>query len=371
MHRSLIAATCSVFALQLTFGAIEIPGDARQGEQVFKSQRCVECHSVNGVGGKSAPDLGKRTARNYTPAIMASLMWNHAPKMWSAMSDQAVTRPQLTSEQAADLFAFFYASRYFERPGDAGRGRQAFQAKGCAGCHALSGVAGSGPKAVASWKSLNDPILLAQEMWNHAALMKEALGKKQIAWPRLTSQELTDMLVYLQNLPETRGRQTEFAPASAETGKMLFDLKGCKNCHTGKQSLENRFANRTVVDFAVAMWNHAPKMAQPAPELRAEEMRRIAGYLWSIQLFDSPGNAARGKSVYQAKNCATCHEDASSGAPKIVVRDGVSSPLKMVHELWRHGPAMLEVMKKKNIAWPQFAGHEMADLIAYLNSSGS
>ena len=65
--------------------ATVIPGDARRGEQLFDTEQCVQCHSVNGHGGSSAPDLGRRVDRNFTPAVMASLMWNHAPDMWTAM----------------------------------------------------------------------------------------------------------------------------------------------------------------------------------------------------------------------------------------------------------------------------------------------
>ena len=136
------------------------------------------------------------------------------------------------------------------RPGDAARGKQAFQTKGCAGCHSVSGVAGSGPKAVVTWKSLNDPILLAQEMWNHAALMKEALEKKRITWPRLTSQELTDILVYLQNLPETRKLAANFSFPPSDTGAQLFQSKGCAGCHTGRMALESRLHNQTLTGIA-------------------------------------------------------------------------------------------------------------------------
>ena len=41
----------------------------------------------------------------------------------------------------------------------------------------------------------------------------------------------------------------------------------------------------------------------------------------------------------------------------------------MVSVLWQHGPAMLARMKDEKLAWPRFSGPEMADLIAYLNSS--
>ena len=61
-----------------------VPGDARRGEQLFKSEQCVQCHSFKGVGGLTAPDLASHIDRDYTPAVMASLMWNHAPDMWRA-----------------------------------------------------------------------------------------------------------------------------------------------------------------------------------------------------------------------------------------------------------------------------------------------
>jgi len=98
-----------------------VPGDARRGEQLFQSERCVQCHSVNGRGGATAPDLAKRVDRDYTPTVMASLMWNHAPDMWAAMEKRGLARPALTQEQSADLFAYFVSARYFEKRGDAGR----------------------------------------------------------------------------------------------------------------------------------------------------------------------------------------------------------------------------------------------------------
>jgi hypothetical protein len=41
----------------------------------------------------------------------------------------------------------------------------------------------------------------------------------------------------------------------------------------------------------------------------------------------------------------------------------------MVAALWKHGPAMLDQMRGQNLAWPQFAGDEMADLTAYLHGA--
>ena len=60
-------------------------------------------------------------------------MWNHAPMMWTAIRENSVRPPDLDEQAAADLFAYFYSVRFFENPGDAGRGKQLFTAGWLAG----------------------------------------------------------------------------------------------------------------------------------------------------------------------------------------------------------------------------------------------
>jgi mono/diheme cytochrome c family protein len=59
--------------------AATVAADSTRAERLFKTLSCVECHSVNGVGGNVGPDLGRRIDRNFTFASLASTMWNHAP----------------------------------------------------------------------------------------------------------------------------------------------------------------------------------------------------------------------------------------------------------------------------------------------------
>ena len=349
-------------------GASIVSGDARRGEQLFQTQQCITCHSFNGKGGTIAPDLSKRIDRDYTPAVMASLMWNHAPQMWSTMTKQGVSRPTLTAQSAADLFAYFISARYFERPGDAARGKLAFTEEHCADCHGITSSPVAGAPPVAKWESLSDAVVLAQQMWNHGAKMHEAFAQRKLAWGRLTSQELTDMLVYLQNLPETKGRAANFEIPPAEEGEKLFQSKGCVNCHAGATALENMLKNQTMTDIAVDMWDHQPKMKRPPPVFTADEMRQIVSYIWARQYFTGSGSAERGKKVFTGKKCTTCHDDSGSGAPKLGKGKDAHSDITMVAALWGHGPRMLEVMAQKKIAWPQFTAREMSDVIAYLNS---
>jgi mono/diheme cytochrome c family protein len=344
------------------------PGDARRGEQLFKSEQCILCHSFKGVGGTAAPDLSSHIDRDYTPAVMASLMWNHAPDMWEGMKKRGIVKAELSQESASDLFAYFVSARYFERPGDAGRGKLAFTAKHCSECHGIATSNAEGAPPVAKWESLADPVVLAQQMWNHGARMREAFATRKLGRPQITAQELSDMLVYLQNLPETRHLAANFAFPPSDSGEALFQSKGCADCHKGKLAMEGLLRNQTLTDIAAGMWNHQPNIKPTQPSLSQEEMRQIVGYVWARQYFRGNGNAERGHKVFAEKNCAACHNDPSSGAPKLAQGKDAYSDITLVAALWEHGPRMLDLMNQKKLAWPRFTAQQMSDLIAYLNS---
>jgi len=355
-------------ALLSTWAADVSGGDARRGEQLFQTEQCIQCHSLNGRGGHMAPDLSRRVDRDYTPTVMASLMWNHAPDMWAAMKREGIAKAELSAESASDLFAYFVAARYFEKPGDAGRGKQAFTAKHCAECHGVTTSNYEGAPPIATWESLADPSVLAQQMWNHGAKMREAFTKRKLQWTQLTGQELTDMLVYLQNLPETRKLAQNFQFPASDSGAALFQSKGCTECHGAKIPLENLLRNQSLTEIAADMWNHQPSMKNPPPQLSQEEMRQILAYIWGRQYFRGNGNAERGKKVFSDKSCATCHNDASSGAPKLAKGKDGYSDISIISALWDHGPRMLQGMTERKLSWPRFTTEQMADLIAYLNS---
>lgn len=352
-----------VFVLVPAVWSANVPvGDATRGMDLFSSQKCVICHSVNGVGGKTGPDLGRTVSRQYSPASLASTMWNHAPQMWSAMERASVAPPKLDNQQAADLYAYFFAARFFERKGDAGRGRKAFEEKGCGQCHPIQpGVAAPGAD-VTKWESVSDPIELARQMWNHSPQMKSTMQAKGVRMPRLTAAEMNDITIYLQHLPGTKRHPLRFAPASAATGEELFKLKGCAGCHAGAKAL-GKGALRTTADFAAAMWNHPQKPPRNS-ELRPEEMTRLVGYVWSLQFANEGGDPGRGARTFEAKGCAGCHKGA---APKLAHGEADNS-FGMVSVLWRHGPAMQQEMRAKGVRWPALSAGDVADVISYLRT---
>ncbi|HEY2018183.1 MAG TPA: c-type cytochrome [Bryobacteraceae bacterium] len=346
-----------------------IPGDSVRGAKLFEDERCIQCHSVNGRGGKVGVDLSRTVPRNYTPAYLASSMWNHAPVMWAAMEGVGMEKPKLTPEGAADLFAYFCSSRFFEKPGDPGRGRQSFDSKKCGVCHGVTESRGEGAPAIAKWESLGDPILLVQQMWNHSYLMRLAFARRKIEWQTLTTDDLADILSYLRSLPETAHLQARFSNTSGQGGDRIFQAKGCANCHVGPLALDNRLHNMTLTEIAVDMWNHAPRMMQPPPTLSQEEMRQLLSYLWMRQFVYPGGNIAAGKQVFQQRHCADCHVSGKHGAPQLPGQARKFSEVAIIGALWHHGPQMLRRMKEAGIAWPRFANaQEVGDLIAYLNS---
>jgi cytochrome c len=342
------------------------PGDANRGKELFRAWNCNVCHSINGQGGRSAPDLGKSVERGFSPYVMAGLLWNHAPAMWAAMDRKGVARPEPGEQQAADLFAYFFAARFFEQPGDAGRGRRVFVAKRCGECHGTKMALREGIRPVADWDSLADPIALAQQMWNHSRDMRGALDGSAISYPRLSTQELADLLADLRRTVQ-RGQAGEFSPAPAESGRKLFEAKGCAECHRGSLALESRATRYSLTDFAAAMWNH-PFRTMPNPgQLTYGEMRDLVGYLVSMQFFEERGNPDRGGRVFARKRCALCHDNPSTGAPARSTLAGTMTSFGMVAALWKHGPAMLDRMRREKIAWPHFDGSDMADVTAYLH----
>jgi mono/diheme cytochrome c family protein len=361
----------ALFALSTAIAAPHpvVGGDSRRGAKVFENQQCVRCHAVNGRGGKMGLDLARSVSRSYTPARLASTMWNHAPVMWGAIEAGGIPMPRLTPKDAADLFAFFYSTRFFETPGDVDRGKATFESAHCGHCHGIADSRAEGAIPVAKWESLGDPILLVQQMWNHSYRMRIAFNRQNLQWQELTSEQLNDILTWLRTLPETQHLVSRFSYTSGDAGVRIFQEKGCATCHVGKLALEDRLRNMTLTGIAVDMWNHAPRMAQLVPTLTEDEMRQLLSYLWMRQFVAVQGDLADGKRVFAERRCNQCHYGGTHGAPQLPGQARVYSEVTVISAIWRHGPQMLNRMKQASIPWPQFANpQELVNLIAYLNS---
>jgi mono/diheme cytochrome c family protein len=349
-------------------GAAEVAGkalpmDSERGDRMFASQGCIQCHKLKGVGGTLAPDLGRVLDRAMTPADLAGAIWNHAPAMWSAIAEKKIRVGMLTDQDASDLFASFSAARYFENPGDAGRGKRLFATKTCATCHGLTSSPNAAAKPVNQWKTLGDPVALVGAMWNHTSTMWAELSKKKLKWPDLSSQDLSDLLVYLRTATRNTETPATFRIQVGPEGAALFASKGCAACHESRPLGHSK----SLTDVAASMWNHAPLLHLEPPRLEGEEINEVLGQRWASQFYAGTGDAAKGKKLFAAKRCIECHAGAGPG-PDLHARAGEWSGITMVSALWRHGPDMLAQANARKIPWPVLRSGEMSDLIAYFNT---
>ncbi len=79
-----------------------LPKDPLKGQELFVNKGCIKCHSIQGVGGKIGPDLGKG-GFNRSLIQIAGIMWNHSPKMSEKMRELKIPRPKFEVAEMADL----------------------------------------------------------------------------------------------------------------------------------------------------------------------------------------------------------------------------------------------------------------------------
>jgi cytochrome c2 len=122
--------------------AAEPAGDAARGKTLFAESRCISCHTVEGKGNGSAPELGKIASRATRPWLIAFLRDPHAFNPQTPMP-----RYGFSDVDVRDLVAYFEDElRDFEAPANileplrvnqrrAERGETLFKTAGCFACH--------------------------------------------------------------------------------------------------------------------------------------------------------------------------------------------------------------------------------------------
>ncbi len=357
--------------------------DPLAGSRVFGSKGCVKCHSVNGVGGKVAPDLA-RTMRPRSFVDLATAMWNHIPNMADRMKQLGIVRPQLDSKEAGDLVGFLYTLNYFDPPGSADAGKRLFSEKRCIVCHTVRGAGGVVGPNLDHLQQFRSPIFVASAMWNHGPQMAEKMKERGIERPTFTPKELQDLIAYLA--PATGGPEEGplyVLPGRAESGRQLFAEKRCVECHAvggagGRvgPDLVERGVRQSPTEFAATIWNKAPAMAKAMqsrgislPQLSPEQMADIVAYLYSVRYFAS-GNVQQGYAVASQKGCLNFHAlrgERGKTASDLTKAKGLDSPPAVLAALWNH-TLVTPTVSGKRLDWPGFTPQEMADLIAMLQS---
>jgi mono/diheme cytochrome c family protein len=377
---SLVVMTATANAQGL-FSALH---DPVAGEKLFTAKGCVKCHAVAGAGGRVGPDLA-HTARPRTFFDLAASLWNHAPKMSARIRAGGSERPRLDAREVGDLAAYLYTLDYFDRKGHPAAGKRLFTAKQCATCHGPAGKGTDAGPDLGVLKQHASPIGLATAMWNHAPRMAEVMRARGVPRPTFSPGELNDLIAYLRSVAPKPFAPIYVLPGRAVDGRRVFVERRCAECHAiaivagdERPNLIERVGDRSLVDFAAAMWNKAPLMQEAmaaknvaVPQLRPDEMADLVAYLYSVRYFRGSGDSRRGVILAVNKGCLDCHAlygERGKPASDLTLGKEIDAPAGVLAALWRHAVIDDPRPAAQRRPWPTFTGAEMADLMAYLRS---
>lgn len=361
--------------------ALYLVGDPQRGKALFFGEKqCSTCHSINGSGGRSAPDLSRE--RPGTPAMgwLAAKLWDHSPAM-SRQIRSSQAYPQLTSEDMADMLTFLFQSASAGHPGDPASGERIFQEKGCSACHAADAAEKhSAPKL--SDLARATPNEWMRSMWNHTHSMVDPVMAALGRWPEFKGDEMGDLVAYLAKtsskpeMPEVQG--------SAARGWIVFQAQ-CIQCHSvgghgGKLGPElgpEHDLPLTTAEFAGVLWNHAPAMLKlvrdrsiAAPILQGNEMADLAAFLASLRYVEPTGSPFVGERIFELRGCAHCHGPRAEGTkigPGLRATGDAYTVVSFTTAFWKHGPRMADRVQALGVSWPVLEPSDIGNLIAFLN----
>lgn len=358
-------------------GATNVASRPSEGDALFRAKGCVQCHEANELAARSE---GKGQSSQPLPELVTA-MWNHAPRMWEAMSAKKMQYPELSYEEAGQLVAFLYISRSMDTPGDRERGARLFEIRQCGRCHGA--VPGYAP-SVAQLASTDDLVTWTQTLWNHASAMQTRMKTVGITWPRFEGNDLRDLFAYIRQ--DGHESHASISKADPERGWQVFQNKGCIECHGISRGSEHVGADfgpsrdlpPTYSQFAASMLNHFPTMQRAMatkggkpPVFAGSEMADVTVFLYNLHYLEPSGSPQVGGSVFGWRGCAQCHGKTAEGTragPALRGRGQTYTSVRLAATLWGHGSHMYARTRAQGQAWPSLLPSDVGDLLAFLNT---
>jgi mono/diheme cytochrome c family protein len=177
--------------------------------------------------------------------------------------------------------------------------------------------------------------------------------------------------------------------ADSVRGSQVFAAQGCVQCHAlnGVGATVGPDLGRladlgfTPATLAATMWNHAPAMwnafkqrnLMPAP-MDEQQAADLFAFFYSLRFFEEPGDAARGKSLFTTRKCASCHgitDSKAPGARPVQEWTATGNPLELVETALNHSVGMHAEMARNNIKLQPLSGQDLADLLVYVRHAAT
>jgi mono/diheme cytochrome c family protein len=260
----------SVIAFLFTLQYADQAGDPQAGERLFAAKGCIQCHEVGGKGGRLGPGLDflKKAVGIERPTFAGKELGDVIAYIQTAARDGGAETIRVTA-------------------GTPERGEKLFAEKRCIVCHTVAGKGGKvGPEL--GRRHHVSLTQFASLMWNHAPGMWAQMKARSLQIPRITGQEMADVVAYLY-------ASHYFDQAGdAARGRQLVQDKDCLTCHavrgTGGKlgaDLAAYPALRSSPGLVASLWNHPRYLAAqqkevPWPVLAGQELADIAAYLGTL-----------------------------------------------------------------------------------------
>jgi len=366
--------------------AVYIVGEPAKGAALFfGNKECGICHSINGKGGRVAPDLSG--THPGTPAMgwLVTVLWNHGPGMWRQIRRTNEPLPELDAQEMADILAFLYQASSIDRAGDPSAGQRVFDEKGCVRCHSVAGTGGQTAPDLSKVAAGIDANAWTRAMLNHAGSMIVPITRTVGQWPQFTGHEMNDLIAYVSSSAPHRATNTPETLGNPERGWAVFKSK-CIQCHSaggqggsvGPELGPEHDFPLTTGQFASVLWNHAPAMLSQArekgidpPVLQGDEMADLRAFLASLRYFEPAGSPLVGQLVFSQSGCAACHGQTAEGtktAPGLRSGKEALTTISFSVALWRHGPRMIDRADELGIPWPTLKPTDIGNLVSFLNA---
>ncbi len=350
--------------------------DPVRGKLALTAKGCITCHSIWGVGGKLGPDLATAGVDQSFQQI-ASMFWNHTPRMVQLMKQKGSDWPVLSEQEMADIVSFIYYLKLLDQPGDSSRGKVLYREKKCQACHSVRGP----PLSLGRFGAYVSPVMLAQAMWNSGPAMQSAQRAAGIDMPLFQGRDMADLQAYIRS--ETSVREVGIRYLSLPDivrGGSLFRSKGCVSCHQAGAGpdLTKLPLRKTMSEICGILWNHSFAMQARMQvrgnlfhRLRGNELADILAYIYFLHFSRDEGDVSRGEKAFRSKGCANCHEadDSKHPGPSLAAGDSDFTMLRLATSMWNHAPIMYESMESEVMKWIKLEPDDMQDLSKYLRRS--
>ena len=337
----------------------EPAGDAATGKKIFSESRCISCHTVEGKGNGSAPELSK-VASSATPGWLLAFLRD--PQAFDPVT--RMPRYHFSDQESRDLVAYVTAEfRDFDAPKEilepirvnqtlAENGKKAFSRLGCFSCHdPIQGEAtekfgpelnGIGEKRAASLDfgkrtdlARNPPAWLAAKLENPRSFAA-GLRMPSYGFNADDTHAIVTALLSLgsQPVPEAYRPPLSGSPAPIPGGAVgaLIQRYRCLSCHQiGTQGGDISMAPLThegskvqrdwLVDYLMLSFTIRPILEERMPVFRIprDEAVLLADAIESFYVDPSipedpfagrpepDRNPVEGQRLYVTLGCRGCH----------------------------------------------------------------